>query len=91
LNDRSGNLAVLSVDIGPLDRAVVQARDAHIRPVDMASLNVDDDAVGQMAIRHDSLTAGTVGIHGVNAAGVQLKNKEARDSCPRDSVLRRFQ
>jgi len=27
---------------------------------------------------NDSLTAGTVGIHGVNAAGVQLKNKEAR-------------
>ena len=73
-------LAVLAVDVGALDRAVVQARDAHVGPVDMASLNIDDDAVGQMAIRHDGLAVGTVGIHGVNAAGVQLKNKEAWDA-----------
>ncbi len=84
-------LAVLAVDVGALDRAVVQARDAHIGPVDMASLNIDDDAVGQMAIRHDGLAAGTVRIHGVNATGVQFKNKEARDCRPRNSVWRRFQ
>ena len=74
-------LAVLAVDVGALDRAVIQARDAHIGPVDMASLSIDDDAVGQMAIRHDGLAVGTVRIHGVNAAGVQLKNKQTRDDC----------
>jgi hypothetical protein len=56
----------------------------------MASLGIDDDAVGQMAIRHDGLAVGTVRIHGVNAAGVQLKNKEARDdgACGSASILR---
>jgi hypothetical protein len=32
-----------------------------------------------MALRHDGFTVGTVRIHGVNAAGVQLKDKETRD------------
>jgi hypothetical protein len=32
-----------------------------------------------MAIRHDGLAVGTICIHGVNAAGVQLKDKETRD------------
>src|SRR6266576_6928985 len=71
-------LAVLAVDIGALDRPVIQVWDAHVGPVDMASLGIDDDAVGQMAIRHDGLAVGTVRIHGMNAAGVQLKNKETR-------------
>src|SRR5712664_3408931 len=72
-------LAVLAVDAGALDRPVIQVWDAHVGPVDMARLGIDDDAVGQMAIRHDGLAVGTVRIHGVNAAGVQLKNKETRD------------
>ena len=72
-------LAVLAVDVGALDRPVIQAWDAHVGPVDMASLSIDDDAVGQMAIRHDGLAVGTVRIHGVNAAGVQFKDKETRD------------
>ena len=71
-------LAVLAVDVGTLDGPVIQVWDAHVGPVDMASLGIDDDAVGQMAIRHDGLAVGTVRIHGVNAAGVQLKNKETR-------------
>src|SRR5260370_23518705 len=57
----------------------------------MATLSIDDDAVGHMAIRDDGRAVGTVRIDGVNAAGVQLKNKEARDSRPRNSVLRRFE
>jgi hypothetical protein len=63
--------------------AIVQPEEFRI-----AQRGLDRDAaVGQMVIRHDGLAAGSVDIHGVNAAGVQLKNKEARDSCPRNSVL----
>src|SRR5258705_11364833 len=79
VSDRNNDLAVLAVDVGALDGPVIQAWDAHVGPVDMASLSIDDDAVGQMAIRHDGFTVGTVRIHGVNAAGVQLKDKETRD------------
>src|ERR1700693_32541 len=69
-------LAVLAVEIGALDRSVIQVGGAHVGPVDMTGINIDDDAVGQMAIRHDGPTVGTVRIHGVNAAGVNLENKE---------------
>jgi hypothetical protein len=79
-------LAVLAVDVGALNGPIVQIWDAHLGPVDMADLDIDDDAIGQLAIRHDGPAAGTVDIHGVNAAGIQLKDKQARDSCPR-SVL----
>src|SRR5882724_1950220 len=71
--------AVLAVDVGALDGPVIQVWDAHIGPVDMASLGIDDDAVRQMAIRHDGLTVGTIRIHAVNAAGVQFKDKQTRD------------
>jgi hypothetical protein len=39
-----------------------------------------------MAIRHDGLAVGTVRIHGVNAAGVQLKHKETREDGARLSA-----
>src|SRR6202011_4676958 len=56
---RDDCLAVLAVDVGALDGPVIQAWDAHIGPVDMASLSIDDDAVGQMEIRHAGLTVGS--------------------------------
>src|SRR6266567_2879695 len=87
---RDDCLAILAVDVGALDRPVIQARDSHVGPVDMASLGIDDDAVRQMAIRHDGLAVGTVRIHGVNAAGVQLKNKETRHRAFRYSAPGRF-
>src|SRR3954469_1418555 len=37
-------LAVVAVDVGALDGSIIQVWDAHIGPVDMASLNIDDDA-----------------------------------------------
>src|SRR5882672_5872507 len=73
-------LAILAIDVGALDGPVIQTWDAHVGPVNMASLSVDDDAVGQMTIRHDGRAVGTVRIHGVNAAGVQLKDKQTRDN-----------
>ena len=45
----------------------------------MASLSIDDDAVGQVAVRYDGFAVGAVRIHGVNAAGVQFKDKQTRD------------
>src|ERR1700751_3534794 len=52
---RDDCLAVLAVDVGTLDGPVIQVRDAHVGPVDMASLGIDGDAVGQMAVRYDGL------------------------------------
>jgi hypothetical protein len=78
---RDNCLAVLAVDVGTLDGAVVKIRDAHVGPVDMTGLGIDDDAVGQMAIRYNRLTVRAVRIHRVNTAGVQLEDKKTRSGC----------
>jgi hypothetical protein len=67
---RNDDLAIPAIDVRALNRSVIQAwAAAHVGPVDMTSLGIDHDAVGQMAIGRDGLTVGTVRIHGVNAAG----------------------
>lgn len=70
---RNDDLAVLSVDVGTLDRAVVRARNAHVGPVDVTSLGIDHDAIGKSAIGHDRLFVGAVRVHRVDAASVQLE------------------
>src|SRR5260221_3420806 len=70
-------LPVLAVDVAELDGPVIQAWDAHVGPVDVASLSIDDDAVWQVAVRHDGLAVRAIRIHGLNAAGNQLEHEEA--------------
>ena len=74
---RDDDLAIAAVEVGALDRAVVEAGDAHIGPVDMTGLNVHDDAVGKAAIADDGLFLGPVGIHRVNETGVQFENEQS--------------
>ena len=57
---RDDNLAVLAVEIGALDRAVVEVGDAHVGPIDMTCLRIHDDAVGEMAIGDDGLAVGAI-------------------------------
>jgi hypothetical protein len=45
----------------------------------MTGVDIDDDAVWQVAIRNDRFLVRAVRIHGVNAAAVELKNKETRN------------
>jgi hypothetical protein len=51
-NDRR---AVAAVDVGTLDRTVVQVWHPHIRPVDLSSIDIDDDAVGVSATGDNDL------------------------------------
>ena len=47
--------AVLAVEVGALDRAIVRAGNAHIGPVDVTGCDIDDDAVGMRAVGRDDL------------------------------------
>ena len=49
--------------------------DAHVGPIDMTRLHIDDDAVGKGAIGHDDLAVGAVRIHRVNAAAAQFEKE----------------
>src|SRR5262249_42943305 len=50
---RNDDPAVASVQIGALDRAVVQPGHAHVGPIDMARLGIDDDTVGEVTTGDD--------------------------------------
>ena len=52
-----------------------EAGDAHVGPVDMTGLDIDDDAVGKVAIGDDGLAVGAVRVHRVNAVAAQFKKK----------------
>ena len=69
------DLAILAVDVGALDRAIVHARDTHVGPVDVTGFGIHHDAIGKSAIGHDRLFVGPVRVHRMNAAGVQLENE----------------
>ena len=69
------DLAILAVEVGAFDRAVVQAWNTHIGPVDVTGLGVHGNAVGQPAIGHDGLFVGPVCVHRMNTTSVQLKNE----------------
>ena len=43
---RNDDPTVLAVEVGALDRTVVQVGNTHVGPIDMTSLRVHDDAVG---------------------------------------------
>ena len=47
--------AIAAVEIGALDRAIVEIGHAHVGPIDMASLRIHGDSVRQMATGNDGL------------------------------------
>src|SRR5262249_12409340 len=73
---RHDDLAVPAVEVSALDRAVIEAGDAHVGPVDMPRRHIHGDAVGETAIGDDGLAVGAVGIHRVNAVAAQFKNEQ---------------
>src|SRR5262249_14001853 len=71
------DLAVLAVEVGALDRAVVEIGDTHVGPIDVTCLGIHTDAVGEAAIGDDRLAVGTIGIHRVNPVPAQFKNEQS--------------
>jgi len=74
---RNNDPAVPAVEVGTLNRAVVEVGDTHVGPIDMSRLRIHDDAVGQMAIGDDGLFVGPVRIHRVDSVGVYFENEQA--------------
>jgi hypothetical protein len=71
---RDDDPAIASVEIGALDRAVIRrGTEAHVRPVDMAGLDVDRDAIREMTVGDDDLPVGAVRPHRVDAAAAHLE------------------
>ncbi len=60
---RNDHPSISAVEIGALDRAVVEIGHTHVGPVDVAGLRIDDDAVREMTTGNDGLAIGSVRIH----------------------------
>jgi hypothetical protein len=90
VSDWHNDLAVPAVEIGALDGSVVQVWNAHVGPVDMTGVDIDDDAVRKMTPRHNRSVIGAIGIHDVNFVGVQLENEKPGNCSRRDNRLGRF-
>jgi hypothetical protein len=86
-NDRH---AIAAVDIGAFDRAVVLARHAHIRPVDVAFDDIDSDAVRDTAIRDNDLLVGSVCIHREHVTGAHLEKEQSTCGVLRIGFRSRF-
>src|SRR5262252_1116210 len=74
---RDDDLAIPSIEVGALDRTVVERGNAHVGPVDVTSLDIHGDAVGEAAIGDNGRAVGTIGIHRVNAVPAQFENEQS--------------
>jgi hypothetical protein len=74
---RDDDSAIPAVEIGALDRAVIEVGNAHVGPIDVARRHIHDNAVGETAIGDDGLAVGPVGIHRVNAVPAQFEKEQA--------------
>src|SRR5262249_24895177 len=81
---------VASVEVRAFDRTIVGLRIAHIGPVDVTGLYVNDDPVRKSsALTDDYFQIGAVGVRGEHAAAAYIQEEQAafrrgigfRDSC----------
>src|SRR5262249_9545171 len=74
---RDDDLSILAVEVGALDRAVIDGGIAHVGPIDVTRRHIHSDAVGKAAIGDDGLAVGTIGIHRVYAVPAQFENEQS--------------
>src|SRR5262249_7412426 len=72
---RDDGPAVPTVEVGALDRAVIEVGHAHVGPINMTRLDIHADAVGKAAIGDNGLAVRAVGVHRVNAVAAQFEDK----------------
>src|SRR6516225_9748123 len=84
---RDDDSAVSAVDIGALDRAVVQIGNAHVGPVDMTGSDIDRDAIREPAIGDNDLVVRAVRIHRVNSVATQFQENSRPERVTADEAF----
>ena len=77
LPSRNDGFAILTVEIGALDRAIVLGRNAHVGPVNVSGLNIDNDAVRNSASVDNDFSVRAVGVSRMNPAAACFEKKQA--------------
>src|SRR2546423_11883827 len=73
--------AILTVEIGALDRTVVLVRHAHIGPVNVSGFNIDDDAIRDSSSANNDFPVGPVGVSRMNPAAACFEIKQSASRC----------
>src|SRR5947207_5545528 len=74
---RDDRLPVSTVDVGTLDRPIVLAGHAHVGPVDVSRLGIDDDAVRHPTAGDDHASIGAVRLHRQDPPGAGVEHEQA--------------
>jgi len=69
-----GGFQVLAVEVGTLGRAVVAVGDARVGSINMTSVRIHDEAVGE-AIGHDCPALGAIRADRVNVVATQFEKE----------------
>jgi hypothetical protein len=74
---RNDDLAILPVEVGAFDGAVVPVGNAHVGPVDVPGFDVNRDAVGEPALGDDDLAVGAVRFQRQHPVAAGFENEQA--------------
>jgi hypothetical protein len=69
--------AILTVEIGALDRTIVLARNAHVGPVNVSGFNIDDDAIRDSSAADNDFSVRPVGVSRMNPAAACFEEKQS--------------
>ena len=69
--------AIASIDVGPLDGAVVQFDFTHVGPVDVAAFRIDDEAIRMPALGDNDLLIAAIRIDGEDSALAEVEHEQA--------------
>src|SRR6266404_5319448 len=72
--------AVLTVQIGALDRTVVSVRHAHVGPVNVSGFKIDDDAIRDSSTADNDFSIRPIGVSRMNPAAACFEEEQATNS-----------
>src|SRR5882724_3394248 len=72
--------AILTVEIGTLDRTVVLVRHAHVGPVNVSGFKIDDDAIRDSSTADNDFAIRAVGVSRMNPAATCFEKEQATNS-----------
>src|SRR5438105_15595898 len=73
--------AILAIEIDALDRTVVLARNAHVGPVDVSGLDIDNHAIWHSASTENDFSIRPIGVNRMNPAAACFEIKQSASRC----------
>ena len=66
---------ILTVEIGALNGTIVPARNAHVGPVNVSGVNIDNDSIRNSAASNNDFSLRAIGVSRMNSAAACFEEK----------------